>query len=138
VHFFLSEATDMKQGPLFRRQFFIQQPGPDVPNSEAGGSIFYIRLHGNPQNPGHVLAGQRVFLSPGGMLDVVSEPWGGQGLGRVAYGPGLKAAVKRLEDTMTYRFEVPEDASHGTTYTVSAWGHDALPAFRFVIEVGTR
>lgn len=128
----------MKQAPLFRRQFFIQRPAPDVANTEAGAAIEYVRIHGNPANPGQVLNGQRVRLTQGGMLDVVAEARNGDGLGRVAYGPGLRAGLKRGEEVYTYRFEVPSGAAEGDSYSVSVWGSDMQPAFRFTIEVGKR
>jgi hypothetical protein len=128
----------MKQAPLFRRQFFIQRPGPGVESSEAGGAVEYVRIHGNPSNPGQVLNGQRVKLTQGGMIDVVSDSRGGEGLGRIAYGPGLRAGLKRGDETFTYRFEVPGSATEGDTYAISIWGTDVQPAFRFTIEVGRK
>jgi hypothetical protein len=126
----------MKQAPLFQRQFFIQKPAPGA--QEAGGDVHYIRLHGHASNPAKVLHEQRIFLGAGGMLDVVSESHGGEGIGRVAYTPGLRAALKRGEDHFTYRFEVPSSCAAGTTYQVTAYGHDQVPSFHFVIEVGRR
>jgi hypothetical protein len=128
--------SDMKQGPLFRRQFFIQKPAPGAP--ESGGDVHYLRLHGHAANPAQVLSEQRIFLGPGGMLDVVSESHGGAGIGRVAYTPGLRAAIKRHEEQITYRFEVPSATATGTTFQVTAYGHDRVPSFHFIIEVGRR
>jgi hypothetical protein len=126
----------MKQGPLFRRQFFVQKPASGAPVDEAGGDVHYLRLHGHAENPARVLADQRIFLGPGGVIDVVSESHGGEGVGRVAYTPGLRAAIKRGADQITYRFEVPRAAAQGTTFQVTAYGHDQVPPFHFVIEVG--
>jgi hypothetical protein len=126
----------MKQGPLFQRQFFIQKPAPGA--HEGGGDVHYIRLHGHAANPAKVLHEQRIFLGAGGMLDVVSESHGGEGIGRVAYTPGLRAAIKRGDEQITYRFEVPASSSSGTTFRITAYGHDQVPAFHFVIEVGRR
>lgn len=128
----------MKQGPLFRRQFFIQKPAPGLPNSEAGADIEYLRLQGHASNPGIVLNEQKVFLAPGGMLDMVSEARGGTGVGRISYSPGLRAALKRGEDFLTYRFQVPPTATKGTTYQVTCYGNDMVPGFHFTVEVGTR
>ena len=128
----------MKQTPLFRRQFFIQRPAAGLPNSEVGGAVEYIRIHGNPSNPGQVLDGQKLTMGPGAALDVVAAAHGGEGLGRVAYGPGLRAGLKRGDEVFTYRFEVPQGAEAGTSYAVSVWGNDVQPAFRFTIEVGTK
>jgi hypothetical protein len=75
------------------------------------------------------------LVCAGGTLDVVSASHGGEGLGRIAYTPGLRAAVKRGEQ-VTYRFEVPHTVQSGTTYQVVVYGHDAVPGFRFSIEVG--
>ena len=126
----------MKQGPLFQRQFFIQKPAPGA--EEPGGVVQYIRLHGHASNPAQLLNEQRIFLGPGGMLDVVSERHGGEGIGRVAYTPGLRAALKRGEDQFTYRFEVPSSSAPGTTYQITVHGHDQVPSFHFVIEVGRK
>lgn len=128
----------MKQGPLFRRQFFIQRPAPGLPSSEAGGDVEYIRLQGHASNPATILHQQKVVLAPGGMLDVVAESRGGAGVGRVAYSPGLRAALKRGEDFLTYRFEVPPGSETGTAFQVTCYGHDAVPPFQFTIEVGRR
>lgn len=128
----------MKQAPLFRRQFFIQRPAPGLPNSEAGSGVEYVRIHGNPSNPGQVLDGQHVKLVQGGVLDVVAEARNGDGLGRIAYGPGLRAGIKRGEETFTYRFEVPATATTGDSFAVSVWGNDLQPAFRFTIDVGQK
>jgi hypothetical protein len=128
----------MKQGPLFRRQFFVQKPPTGLPVTEAGGEVHYIRLHGHSANPAKVLHDQRIFLGAGGTLDVVSESHGGEGIGRVAYSPGLRAAIKRGDEQVTYRFEVPHSTATGTTFRVTAYGHDQVPPFQFVIEVGKR
>jgi hypothetical protein len=125
----------MKQGPLFQRQFFIQAPEAAMATTDHAGAVAYLRLHGHPANPGRVLADQRIFLSAGGTLDVVSASHGGEGLGRIAYTPGLRAAIKR-GDQMTYRFEVPGAAVSGATYQVMVHGNDSTPSFRFTIEVG--
>jgi hypothetical protein len=130
------EDAVMKQGPLLQRQFFIQQPAPGA--EEDGGDVHYIRLHGHAGNPAKVLNEQRIFLGPGGLLDVVSESHGGEGIGRVAYTPGLRAAIKRGEEHFTYRFEVPASSSSGTVYQVTVYGHDQVPPFHFAIEVGRR
>lgn len=124
----------MKQSPLFRRQFFIQKPSPGA--AESGGDVFYLRLHGHASNPAQVLNEQRIFLGAGGTLDVVSDSHGGVGIGRIAYTPGLRAAIKRCDEQITYRFVVPQTTALGTTFQVTAHGHDRLPGFRFVIEVG--
>jgi hypothetical protein len=128
----------MKQGPLFRRQFFVQKPAPGLPTSEIGSDVEYLRLSGHASNPGDVLHGQVLFLSPGATLDLVAEARGGLGLGRVSYGEGLRAAIKRGDELYTYRFEVPMNAPRGTTYRVTCFGHDALPSFHFSIEVGAK
>lgn len=123
----------MKQSPLFQRQFFVQKA---VGLSGApSGAAEYLRIHGNPTNPGRTLDGQRVRLVRGGMVDVVAEARGGIGLGRVSYDPGLRASLKRCEETFTYRFEAPADATSGTVYQVAVWGSAEQPAFRFTIEV---
>jgi hypothetical protein len=126
----------MKQGPLLQRQFFIQKAAPGA--QDGGGDVHYIRLHGHAANPAKVLHEQRIFLGAGGTLDVVSESHGGAGIGRVAYTPGLRAALKKGEDQFTYRFEVPSTSTSGTTFQVTAYGHDQVPTFHFVIEVGRR
>ena len=128
----------MKQAPLFRRQFFVQKPAPGVPASEAGAAIEYLRLQGHASNPGAVLHGQRLFVAAGGMLDVVCEARGGAGLGRVSYAPGLRAALKRGDEYLTYRFEVPASVANGNSFQVSCHGNDGVPAFQFTIEVGGR
>ncbi len=125
----------MKQSPLFQRQFFVQAPTAAFRAPEVSGAVSYLRLHGNPSNPGRVLAEQKILVCAGGTLDVVSASHGGEGLGRIAYTPGLRAAVKRGEQ-VTYRFEVPHTVQSGTTYQVVVYGHDAVPGFRFSIEVG--
>ena len=127
----------MKQAPLFRRQFFVQRSGPGAAVEPASGAVDYVRIHGNPSNPGGVLDGRRVRLTRGGMLDVVAEARGGAGLGRVSYGDGLRAGLKRGVAVFTYRFEVPAIATEGETFAVSVWGSDVQPAFRFTIEVGS-
>ena len=128
----------MKQGPLFRRQFFIQKPAPDLPNSEAGGAVEYIRLQGHTTNPGAILQGQKIVLAAGGVLDVVAESRSGSGLGRISYTPGLKAGLKRGDEYLTYRFEVPSGVGDGLTYQVSCHGTDLVPAFHFTIVVGRK
>lgn len=128
----------MKQGPLFRRQFFIQKPAPGLPNSEAGGAVEYIRLQGHASNPAAILDRQKVCLAAGGTLDVVSDSRGGAGVGRISYSPGLRAALKRGDDFLTYRFEVPASTAVGSSFQVTCFGHDAVPPFHFTIEVGTR
>lgn len=128
----------MKQGPLFHRQFFIQKPAAGLPDSDAGGEVHYIRLHGHAANPAKVLHQQRIFLGAGGTLDVISAAHGGEGIGRVSYTPGLRAAIKRGDEQVTYRFEVPNSTASGTTFQVTAYGHDEVPPFHFVIEVGKR
>ncbi|MBE2252617.1 MAG: hypothetical protein IAE78_24005 [Myxococcus sp.] len=127
----------MKQAPLFHRQFFVQRPLVGVEAADAStGAVEYVRVHGNPSNPGATLAGARVKLTPGGVLDVVAEPRGGLGMGRISYGEGLRAGLKRGEAFYTYRFEVPAHAVEGQTWAISVWGSDAHPAFRFTIELG--
>jgi hypothetical protein len=128
----------MKQTPLFKRQFFIQRPAPGLANTEEGSAVEYLRIHGNPTNPGQVLDGQHVKLAQGGVMDVVAEARGGDGLGRIAYGPGLRAGIKRGEDVFTYRFEVPQSAKDGEAFSISVWGSDMQPPFRFTIEVGRK
>lgn len=128
----------MKQAPLFRRQFFVQSSAAGVSPAESGGEVHYIRLHGHASNPAKVLHQQRIFLGAGGTLDVVTESHGGEGLGRVAYTPGLRAAIKRGDEYVTYRFEVPHGSTTGTTFQVTAYGHDQVTPFHFVIEVGSR
>jgi hypothetical protein len=128
----------MKQAPLFRRQFFVQKPGDGIPNSESGSDIEYLRLQGHAENPGAVLHEQRVYLAAGGTLDMVAEARGGVGVGRISYSPGLRAALKRGEDFLTYRFEVPSEAERGETWQVTCHGHDSVPSFHFTIEVGHR
>lgn len=128
----------MKQGPLFRRQFFVQKPAPGVPESEAGGAVEYVRLQGHATNPGAILQGQKLTLAAGGTLDVVSEARSGTGIGRISYTPGLRAALKRGDEFMTYRFEVPDGAAEGSTYTVSCHGTDMVAPFQFSLTVGRR
>ncbi len=123
----------MKQSPLFQRQFFVQKAVGL--SGTPSGAAEYLRIHGTPSNPGRTLDGQRVKLVRGGFVDVVAEARGGIGLGRISYDPGLKASLKRSEDTFTYRFEAPRDATHGTVYQVAVWGSAEQPAFRFSIEV---
>jgi hypothetical protein len=125
----------MKQSPLFRRQFFIQRPAAGLPSTE-GGAVEYIRLQGHAANPAAILDKQRIVLAPGGMLDMVSESRGGLGVGRISYTPGLRAALKRGEDYITYRFEVSATALEGTSYQVTCYGNDVVPSFHFTIEVG--
>ena len=127
----------MKQAPLFRRQFFVQRLGPGAEQAEqGGGAVEYVRIHGNPSNPGGVLDGRRVKLTRGGMLDVVADARGGAGLGRISYADGLRAGIKRGEEVFTYRFEVPTSATDGQSWVVSVWGSDVQPAFRFTVELG--
>jgi len=128
----------MKQGPLFQRQFFVQRSEPGTGTTEGSGAVHYIRLHGHAMNPAKVLNEQKILLGAGGMLDVVSDRHGGEGIGRVSYTPGLKAAIKRGEDQITYRFEVPASCAPGSKFQVTAFGHDQVPPFQFVIEVGAR
>lgn len=128
----------MKQGPLFRRQFFVQRPTDRLPSTESGSEVEYLRLSGHSENPGTLLHAQRVYLAAGGTLDVVVDARGGLGLGRVSYGEGLRAAIKRGDELFTYRFEVPLNAPRGASYRVTCFGHDALPSFQFSIEVGSR
>ncbi|MDP3235624.1 MAG: hypothetical protein Q8N26_22760 [Myxococcales bacterium] len=125
----------MKQAPLFRRQFFVQRSTPGAAVEPSNGTVEYVRIHGNPSNPGGALDGRRVKLTRGGMLDVVAEARGGAGLGRVSYADGLRAGLKRGEAIFTYRFEVPATATEGQTFAVSVWGSDVQPAFRFTIEI---
>ena len=125
----------MKQAPLFQRQFFVQK-GVGVARAEQlSGAAEYVRVHGDPSNPARTLDGQRVKLVRGGMIDVVAVSRGGLGLGRISYGPGLKAGVKRGDDTFTYRFEVPRAAAGGEHFEIAVWGSAEQPAFRFTIEV---
>lgn len=126
----------MKQAPLFRRQFFVQKPAPGLPNTEAGADIEYVRLQGHTTNPGNVLNDKKVLLAAGGTLDMVSESRGGVGVGRISYAPGLRAALKRGEEFLTYRFQVPPTATAGTSYQVTCYGHDMVAPFHFTIEVG--
>lgn len=128
----------MKQAPLFRRQFFVQKPAPGLPNTEVGAEVEYLRLQGHTTNPGAVLHEKKVVLAAGGTLDMVSESRGGTGIGRISYAPGLRAALKRGEEFLTYRFQVPYTAKAGMTYQVTCYGHDTVPAFHFTIEVGQR
>lgn len=128
----------MKQGPLFRRQFFIQKPAFGLPTTEAGSALEYMRLHGHSANPAAVLHEQTVRLAAGGTLDVVADSRGGAGVGRISYSPGLRAALKRGEDYLTYRFEVAPETEVGTSYQVICYGHDTVPPFHFTIEVGLR
>lgn len=69
---------------------------------------------------------------------MVTESHGGEGLGRVAYTPGLRAAIKRGDEHVTYRFEVPHGSTNGAAFQVTAYGHDQVTPFHFVIEVGSR
>lgn len=125
----------MKQHPSFRRQSFTQRADAGVAAAEADCECMYLRLSGSP---GEVLDQQRVRLSAGGMLDLVADANEGTGIGRVAYSPGLRAALKRRAGRFTYRFEVPETAAPGSFYVVTVHGTDRSAAFRFAIEVGSR
>lgn len=125
----------MKQAPLFQRQFFVQK-GVGLSRAEQlSGAAEYVRVHGDPSNPARTLDGQRVRLVSGGVIDVVSTARGGLGLGRISYGDGLKAGVKRGDEIFTYRFEVPREAEGGAQYEIAVWGSAEQPAFRFTIEV---
>lgn len=126
----------MKQAPLFRRQFFVQREVAPEVAPRRGGPAEYVRIHGTPSNPGAVLDGRRVALSPGGMIDVICDARGGAGLGKVSYPEGLRGAVKRGVDLFTYRFTLTRAAVEGQTFQVSVWGTDAQPAFRFTVVVG--
>lgn len=128
----------MKQGPLFRRQFFIQKPAPGVPETEVGADVEYVRLQGHATNPGAILQGQKLTLAPGGMIDVVSESHAGSGVGRISYTPGLRASLKRGDEYLTYRFELPADAAEGSSYTVTCHGTDLVAAFQFTLLSGKR
>jgi hypothetical protein len=125
----------MKQGPLFRRQFFSQKPTepPGAPENGAGSE--YVRLHGHASNPGAVLHRAQIKLAPGGVLDVIADSRGGVGLGRLSYSPGLGAALKRGEEFLTYRFALAADAPLGMRYEVICYGHDSVPPFQFEIMV---
>jgi hypothetical protein len=127
----------MKQTPLFKRQFFVQRPDSST-TDESAGAVEYVRIHGNPSNPGEVLNGQKLKVSKGGMVDIVAESRGGEGLGRIAYAEGLRAGIKRGDEVFTYRFEVPSTATDGEQFSVSVWGTDLQPSFRFTIEVGVK
>jgi hypothetical protein len=128
----------MKQGPLFRRQFFIQKPAAGVPDTEKGSMVEYVRLQGHTTNPGAILQGQKVTLAPGGMIDVVSESHSGSGVGRISYTPGLRASLKRGDEYLTYRFELPTEATEGSSYTVTCHGTDLVAAFQFSLIAGRR
>ncbi len=93
----------------------------------------YLRLQG----PTADLHEQRLFLVAGGTLDVMAEALGGVGLGRIGYTPGLQVALKRGAAFLTYRFTVPLTAQVGACFQVNCHGHDQVPAFHFVIEVGS-
>lgn len=124
----------MTQGPPFRIKSFAHKSAPAAP--ERQGDVHYLRLHNHAANPAQVLNEQRIVLGVGGTLDVVSESHGGEGLGHVVYTPGLRAAIKRRAQHFTYRFVVPRDTAPGTTFKVTANGHERVPPFHFVIEVG--
>jgi len=125
----------MKQAPLFQRKFFVQNSAGLAHPEQVKGAAEYVRVHGNPSNPARTLDGQRVKLARGGMIDVVADARGGLGLGRITYGPGLRAGVKRGDEQFTYRFEVPRAAETGEHFEVAVWGSAEQPAFRFTIEV---
>jgi hypothetical protein len=130
--FEIVDIDRMKQGPLFRRQFFMQQ-GLVAEPARAG--VEYLRLHGHSTNPAEVLHQRRLLISPGGTLDVVAESRGGAGLGRISYSTGLQAALKRGDDFLTYRFMVPDHSPPGSAFEVHCFGHDQVAAFHFTIEV---
>lgn len=113
----------MKQRPLLRR--------PPLQDSVAAEEAApeYLRLEARDG-----LDGTHLFLAPGAVLDVCAEPHGGLGLGRIAYSPGLKAALKK-GPSFTYRFTLPAQARRGDSFSVTAWGHDRLAQLRFVLEV---
>jgi hypothetical protein len=125
----------MKQAPLFQRKFFVQNSAGLAHLEQAKGAAEYLRVHGDPSNPARTLDGRRVKLARGGMIDVVADARGGVGLGRISYGTGLRAGVKRGDDQFTYRFEVPPAAEGGAHFEVAVWGSAEQPAFRFTIEV---
>ncbi|MDP2272453.1 MAG: hypothetical protein Q8K32_17090 [Archangium sp.] len=121
----------MKPASFFSPQFFRQRTENSASGSNAGTE--YLRLQGHAAE----LHEQRLYLVPGGTLDVIAEALGGVGLGRIAYTPGLQAALKRSETFLTYRFTAPLTAQEGECFQVNCHGHDQLPAFHFVIEVGS-
>ncbi len=128
----------MKQTPLFNRQFFVQNTPDALGSTDSTGDVMYLRLQGHASNPAQLLNEQHLLLGAGAVLDVIANRNGGDGMGRIAYTPGLGAAVKRGEEHMTYRFQIPERALKGTKFQVSVHGHDQVAPFRFVIEVGRR
>lgn len=119
----------MKPASLLSPQFFRQRPEH---STSANTGTEYLRL----QAHGAELHEQRLYLVAGGTLDVMAEARGGVGLGRIAYTPGLQASLKRGEAFLTYRFTVPLTAEEGSCFQVNCHGHDQVPAFHFVIEVG--
>ena len=52
-------------------------------------------------------------------------------------GGGMQEALKRSQTLLTYRFTAPLTAQEGECFQVNCHGHDQLPAFHFVIEVGS-
>ena len=128
----------MKQAPLFRRRFFAQTPLTPVPSAALSTRVEYLRLQGHAVNPGALLSGQTVFLTPGGVLDLVVTPYGGAGLGRLSYPPRLSVGIKRGDEELTYRFQLPRVAVLGERFVVHCYGHDGLPAFAFSLEIGAR
>ncbi len=120
----------MKPASFFSPQFFRSLPDH---STAAGPGIEYLRLPGH----GAELHEQRLSLVAGGTLDVMAEELGGAGLGRIAYTPGLQAAIKRGKEFLTYRFTVPLTAQDGECFQVNCHGHDQVSAFHFVIEVGS-
>jgi hypothetical protein len=99
------------------------------------GSVMYVRIDHNPSRPDLLLADQTVYVAAGAMVDVVACETSSMGLNRVAYTSGLKAQRKVRKGLITYRFQVPEDASAGAAYSVQSLGASDRGAFTFSIRV---
>lgn len=99
------------------------------------GDVMYMRVDQNPDSPDMLLAGQTLYLAPGGMLDVLADRTSIMGLDRVGYTPGLRAQRKVGSDFITYRFEVAKDAPRGVCYLVQCRGENVGDGFSFSIQV---
>jgi hypothetical protein len=82
-----------------------------------------------------LLADQTLYVAPGATVDVLASESSVMGLDRVGYTAGLRAQRKLRGGIITYRFQIPEDATPGAAYSVQCLGETVHPTFSFSLQV---